>query len=149
MTTTVLARLQSSGLDATTLLVLPAAAIIAATFVYPFLYGLVLSFHPKAGGPLANYAQFFADPFLYDTIATTVWLSVPVTLLNVAISVPIALRVRLMRHQRLLTTILVVPNHPRHRPRRPGPAQLSRPARLVQSNPHGHRPHPRPRPPAP
>lgn len=109
MTSRTLSRLQASGLDATTLLVLPAAAIIAATFLYPFLYGLVLSFHPKVGGPLANYAQFFDDPFLYDTIATTVWLSVPVTLLNVAISVPIALRVRLMRHQRLLTTILVVP----------------------------------------
>ena len=117
MTTTVLGRLQArglgrlkaNGLDATTLLVLPAALVIAATFLYPFLYGFVLSFHPKEGGPLANYAQFFADPFLYDTIATTVWLSVPVTLLNVAISVPIALRVRLMRHQRLLTTILVIP----------------------------------------
>ncbi len=31
------------------------------------------------------------------------------TLLNVLVSVPIALRVRLMRHQRLLTTILVIP----------------------------------------
>ena len=33
----------------------------------------------------------------------------PVTLLNVMLSIPVALRVRLMRHQRLLTTILVVP----------------------------------------
>ncbi|MDT7950293.1 MAG: sugar ABC transporter permease [Acetobacteraceae bacterium] len=102
-------RLQTRGLDGTTLLVLPAAAVIVATFVYPFLYGLVLSFHPKQGGALANYAQFFSDPFLYQTIWTTIVLSVPVTLLNVVISVPIAFRVRLMRRQRLLTTILVVP----------------------------------------
>ena len=33
----------------------------------------------------------------------------PVTLLNLSLAVPVALRVRHMRHQRLLTTILVVP----------------------------------------
>ena len=33
----------------------------------------------------------------------------PVTLLNVVLSIPVALRVRLMRRQRLLTTILVIP----------------------------------------
>ena len=104
-----LANLSARGLDGTTLLALPAVAIIAAIFVYPFLYGLILSFRPKVGGLLANYIGFFSDPFLYDTIWTTILLSVPVTFLNVAISVPIALRVRLMRHQRLLTTILVVP----------------------------------------
>ena len=102
-------RLAARGLDGVMLLVLPAAAFLILTFVYPFLYGLVLSFHPKQGGALANYAQFFSDPFLYQTIWTTLVLSVPVTLLNVVISIPIAFRVRLMRRQRLLTTILVVP----------------------------------------
>ena len=80
-----------------------------ALFVYPFLYGLFLSFTPKQGGALANYAKFFADPYLYDTIGTTLLIAVPVTLLNVIISVPVALRVRLLRRQRLLTTILVIP----------------------------------------
>jgi putative spermidine/putrescine transport system permease protein len=56
-----------------------------------------------------TYAAFFADPFLYDTIATTLAIAVPATLLNVVLSVPVALRVRLMRRQRLLTTILVIP----------------------------------------
>ena len=103
-------RLAARGLDGLTLLVIPAAALLIATFVYPFLYGLVLSFEPKAGGgAFANYARFFSDPFLYQTIGTTLWLSVPVTLLNLALAVPIAFRVRLMRRQRLLTTILVVP----------------------------------------
>ncbi len=103
-------RLAVRGLDGLTLLVLPAAAFLIATFVYPFLYGLVLSFEPKAGGHfLANYRKFFSDPFLFQTIGTTLWLSVPVTLLNLALAVPIAFRVRLMRRQRLLTTILVVP----------------------------------------
>jgi putative spermidine/putrescine transport system permease protein len=36
-------------------------------------------------------------------------LAVPVTVLNVVASIPVALRVRLVKHQRILTTILVVP----------------------------------------
>ncbi len=102
-------RLAQRGLDGVTLLVLPAVLFVLALFVYPFLYGLFLSFTPKAGGWLSNYEKFFADPFLYDTILTTLVIAVPVTVLNVAVSVPVALRVRLMRRQRLLTTILVIP----------------------------------------
>ena len=56
------ARLAARGLDATTLLVLPAALFVVALFVYPFLYGLVLSFYPKEGGVFANYIKFFSDP---------------------------------------------------------------------------------------
>jgi putative spermidine/putrescine transport system permease protein len=102
-------RLAARGIDGLTLLAVPAALFLVLTFVYPFLYGLVLSFHPKVGGALSNYITFFSDPFLYDTIGKTLWLSIPVTLLNLALAVPIAFRVRLMRRQRLLTTILVVP----------------------------------------
>lgn len=102
-------RLAARGLDATTLLVLPALLAIVGLFVYPFLYGLVLSFQPKAGEWSANYARFLSDPFLYDTVWTTLRLAVPVTILNLVLAVPIAMRVRLMRRQRLLTTILVLP----------------------------------------
>ena len=101
-------RMAARGMDGLTLLVAPAAIFLFAVFVYPFLYGLVLSFQPKDGGALfANYTKFFGDPFLYDTIAKTLWLAIPVTLLNLLLAVPIAMRVRLMRRQRLLTTILV------------------------------------------
>jgi putative spermidine/putrescine transport system permease protein len=102
-------RLAQRGLDGTTLLVIPALLFVLLLFVYPFVYGFWLSFMPKKGGWLANYARFFADPFLYHTIFTTLWLAVPVTIVNIAVSVPVAMRVRLMRRQRLLTTILVVP----------------------------------------
>ena len=102
-------KLAARGLDGTILLILPAVALVVALFVYPFLYGLNLSFEPKEGGRLANYARFFADPFLYGTISTTLWLALPVTLLNLALAVPVAVRVRLMHRQRLLTTILVLP----------------------------------------
>jgi putative spermidine/putrescine transport system permease protein len=96
-------------LDAVTLLVLPAVLFVIALFVYPFVYGFVLSFEPKQGGWLANYRKFFSDPFLYDTIGATFWLAVPATLINVLISIPVAMRVRVMSHRRVLTTILVIP----------------------------------------
>src|SRR5262249_15368273 len=102
-------RLAARRLDGVTLLVVPAVAFVLLLFVYPFLYGLWLSFQPKEGGWLANYAKFFADPFLYETIAKTLWIAVPATLFNVLISIPVAMRMRLMHRQRLLTTILILP----------------------------------------
>jgi putative spermidine/putrescine transport system permease protein len=102
-------RLALYDLDGVTLLVLPAALFVVALFVYPFLYGFVLSFEPKKGTWLANYAKFFSDPFLYDTIEATFRLAIPATLINVLVSIPVALRVRRMRNRRILTTILVIP----------------------------------------
>jgi len=102
-------RLAARGLDGLTLLVLPAVLFLLALFIYPFLYGLVLSFEPKQGGMFANYQRFFSDRFLYGTIATTLWLALPVTVATLLLAIPIAFRVRLMKNQRLLTTILVIP----------------------------------------
>ena len=102
-------RLARRGIDGVTLLVVPSALFVLALFIYPFLYGLALSFAPKQGGWLANYEKFFSDPFYYETIWKTLRLAIPVTLISVTLSIPIALRVRLMRRQRLLTTILVLP----------------------------------------
>lgn len=103
-------RLANRGIDGVTLLVLPALLFVLAVFVYPFLYGLVLSFNPpESTDPLGNYKTFFSDPYLYRTISTTLWLAVPVTVLSLVLAVPIAMRVRLMQRQRLLTTILVLP----------------------------------------
>jgi putative spermidine/putrescine transport system permease protein len=102
-------RLALREVDGVTLLVLPAVIFVVALFVYPFLYGFVISFQPKAGDWLANYRKFFSEPFLYDTIFATLWLAIPATLINVLISIPVAMRVRLMRHRRILTTILVIP----------------------------------------
>ena len=102
-------RLAARGIDGLTLLVLPAVLFLLALFIYPFLYGLVLSFEPKQGGMFANYQRFFSDRFLYGTIATTLWLALPVTIATLLLAIPIAFRVRLMKNQRLLTTILVIP----------------------------------------
>jgi putative spermidine/putrescine transport system permease protein len=102
-------RLALRGLDGTTLLVLPALVFLLAIFVYPVLYGLWLSFNPKEGGPLSNYIAFFSDPYQYGTLWTTFSLAFPVTLISILVAIPIAMRVRLMKNPRLLTTILVLP----------------------------------------
>jgi putative spermidine/putrescine transport system permease protein len=102
-------RLAARGIDGTTLLALPALLALLALFVYPFIYGLVVSFAPKVGPFYENYRKFFDDPFLRSTIWHTLALAVPTTILNILLAVPIAFRVRLMKHQRLLTTILLLP----------------------------------------
>jgi putative spermidine/putrescine transport system permease protein len=103
-------RLAERGLDRQLLLLLPALACVLLLFVYPFVYGIGLSFQPGHGGALGSYREFFTDAYQRDTIATTLGLSLPAALLNVAASVPIAYRMRgRFRGKRLLTTVLVVP----------------------------------------
>jgi putative spermidine/putrescine transport system permease protein len=97
-------------LDPALLLVVPAAAFMLLLFVYPFLYGLVLSFNPKEGGWLANYRFFFTTDNEWPTIWTTLKLALPATLINVGFALPIAYKMRAKsRYQRWVTTILVVP----------------------------------------
>jgi len=96
--------------DRTLLLVVPAAAFMLLLFVYPFLYGLALSFNPKEGGLLANYTHFFTTDNLWPTIWITLKLALPATLINVGFALPIAFKMRVKTpYQRWVTTILVVP----------------------------------------
>jgi putative spermidine/putrescine transport system permease protein len=96
--------------DRALLLVLPAALFMILLFIYPFIYGLVLSFEPLKGGWLANYHKFFTEDRLWPTIWTTLRLALPATLINVFVALPIAFRMRVRtRHQRLITALLVVP----------------------------------------
>jgi putative spermidine/putrescine transport system permease protein len=102
-------RAAARGVDGVTLLILPAVLLMLVFFLYPFAYGFVLAFMPAKGGWAANYLAFFSDPYLYNTIGTTLRLAIPVTVFSLILAVPIALKVRLMRRQRLLTTVLVIP----------------------------------------
>jgi len=96
--------------DRVLLLVVPAAAFMLLLFVYPFLYGLALSFNPKEGGALANYTRFFTTDNLWPTIWTTLRLAIPATLINVGVALPIAFKMRVKSpYQRWATTILVIP----------------------------------------
>jgi len=91
-------------------LVVPAVLFMLLVFVYPFLYGLGLSFAPNEGDWLANYRKFFADGHLWRTIVTTFDIALPATLINVGLALPIAFRLRSKtRYQKWVTTILVVP----------------------------------------
>jgi putative spermidine/putrescine transport system permease protein len=103
-------RLADRGVDRVLLLLVPGVLFLGLLFVYPFLYGLQLSFLPANGDALGNYKNFFADSYLSDTIWTTLSLGVPAALFNVLVSVPIAYRMRArFRFKRTITTLLVVP----------------------------------------
>ncbi len=104
-------RLAERGVDSQLLLLLPAIVFVVGLFIYPFLYGLGLSFQPtKGGGALADYKRFFDDAFQRDTIWKTLRLAIPAALFNVLASVPIAYRMRgRFRGKRLVTTLLVIP----------------------------------------
>jgi putative spermidine/putrescine transport system permease protein len=97
-------------LDGAYLLLVPGVVLVLALFIYPFLFGVGLSFHPLEGGALADYQRFFTDPRLWRTIPTTLGIAVPATLINLGLALPVAYRMRVPRPGRkLLTTILVVP----------------------------------------
>ena len=96
--------------DRAILLVVPAAAFMLLLFVYPFLYGLFLSFEPKDALTIENYRRFFSDERLWPTIWTTLRLALPVTIINVFVALPIAYKMRVKSpYQRVVTTVLVVP----------------------------------------
>ncbi len=84
-------RLAERGIDRLLLLLVPGVLALVLLFVYPFLYGLRLSFQPQQGsGVFANYRTFFTDSYLRDTIWITFKLALPAALINVLASVPIA-----------------------------------------------------------
>jgi putative spermidine/putrescine transport system permease protein len=110
MAATTAPTLARAPFDRTLLLVVPGAAFMLLLFVYPFLYGLVLSFQPTEGGALHNYTLFFTTDNLWPTIWTTLRLALPATLINVFVALPIAYKMRVKSpYQRLVTTILVIP----------------------------------------
>ena len=88
-----------------------------ALFVYPFSYGIGLTFQPLAatqeqwgGGVLANYVAFFRDAFVFDSIWLTMRLALPAALFNVLVSIPVAFKLRhRFRGKRTLQTLLVLP----------------------------------------
>jgi putative spermidine/putrescine transport system permease protein len=104
-------RLAERGVDRMLLLLLPGVIFLIVLFIYPFCYGLGLSFQPRhSTDPLYNYKQFFDSGYQRNTIWITLRIALPAALLNVLASVPIAYRMRrLRRGRRLLTTLLVVP----------------------------------------
>ncbi len=104
-------RLAERGIDWSLLLLLPAVAVIAGLFLYPFLYGLSISFQPQKGeGIFANYSAFFSDPYLAGSIWKTLRLAVPVAVVSVALAAPLAYQCRRdFRGRRWVTLVLMLP----------------------------------------
>ena len=104
------ADLRKAPIDKIPFLVVPAVLFLVGLFIYPFLYGFVLSFQPAKGDWLENYRVFFSDSRAWKTVITTFQIALPATIINVFFAVPIAFRMRhKSRYQRWVTTILVVP----------------------------------------
>jgi len=110
-------RLADRGIDNSLLMLVPALVFAVALFLYPFSYGIGLTFQPSpatqerwGGGVFANYLAFFKDPFVFDSIWLTMRLALPVALFNVLASIPVAFKLRhRFRGKKLLTTLLVLP----------------------------------------
>jgi len=104
-------RLADRGIDWSLLFLAPAVLVIVALFVYPFVYGIGISFQPmNGGGALANYRGFFTDPYMYGTIFKTLRLAVPVALLSVLVAAPVAYQARRdFRGRKVLTALLMLP----------------------------------------
>ncbi|TFD20081.1 ABC transporter permease [Cryobacterium sp. TMS1-13-1] len=110
-------RLAERGVDTKLLLLVPAIVFALLLFVYPFAYGIGLTFQPLAatqeqwgGGFFANYVAFFKDAFIFDSVWITLRLALPAALFNVLVSIPIAFKLRSkFRGKRMLQTLLVLP----------------------------------------
>lgn len=110
-------RLAERGVSTRLLLLVPAVVFAIALFVYPFVYGIGLTFQPLpatqakwGGGILANYLAFFNDSFVFDSVWLTMRLALPAALFNVLISIPVAFKLRSkFRGKRTLQTLLVLP----------------------------------------
>ncbi|WP_308121861.1 ABC transporter permease [Actinotalea ferrariae] len=110
-------RLAERGIDGSLLMLLPAVVFTVVLFIYPFTYGIGLTFQPAfwiqdqwGADAFANYRAFFGDPFIFDSIYLTMRLALPVALFNVLASIPVAYKLRhRFRGKKLLTTLLVLP----------------------------------------
>ncbi len=93
---------------------LPAFLIVVVLFVYPLLYGIVFSFRGgyvgEGGWTLDNYVTFFTNSYLFSTIGVTFKVTLPVTLVSVGVSIPLAYYVRRgIKFERLTTALLILP----------------------------------------
>lgn len=103
-------RLKAHGIDRGLLLAAPAVLLVVVLFVYPFLYGLMLSFQPQHGDAFTSYRQFFTDAYLSSTIWDTLRLALPVAAVNVAGAMAAAYPLRRARRGRgALSTAFIVP----------------------------------------
>ena len=93
------------------LLLLPVILFISLLFIYPFFYGLFLSFTKGDGSfILENYRRFFTDYWELRTIGVTLKLAIPATIINVLLAIPFAYYMRRgLKGEKLVTFFLILP----------------------------------------
>jgi putative spermidine/putrescine transport system permease protein len=109
-----LARRPRRRFDPSLLVIGPAVLFVIGLFVYPFVYGLALSFQPygdnEVNGPLGSYMAFFGDARERLSIWNTLKLAVPATLIDVGLALPLAYRLRRpVPGQRVIAALFVIP----------------------------------------
>ncbi|AYG03782.1 ABC transporter permease [Gryllotalpicola protaetiae] len=104
-------RWAAKGVDKTLWLLAPALIITVGLFIYPFIYGVMISFQPLAGGnPLQNYIDFFTSSYQRSSIWKTLRLAIPVAVVSLIIATPIAYRARRnFRGRQALTLVIMLP----------------------------------------
>lgn len=94
------------------LMLMPGLLFVLFLFIYPFLYGLYLSFTDGTNGnfTLNNYIHFFGDWWEFRTIGVTLYISLPVTILNIVLAIPFAYYMRHgIKHEKIITFFLILP----------------------------------------
>jgi putative spermidine/putrescine transport system permease protein len=104
-------RLGERGIDYSLLMLLPAILVIAGLFLYPFIYGVSISFQPQTGGgAFANYKNFFTDSYQLDSVFKTLRLALPVALVAIGLAAPLAYQCRRdFRGRKLVTLVVMLP----------------------------------------
>lgn len=89
----------------------PALLFILLLFIYPFFYGIYLSFTNVDGAfTLENYIKFFTDVWESRTVWITLSIAVPATLINVLLAIPFAYYMRHgIKGEKLITFFLIIP----------------------------------------
>lgn len=89
----------------------PALLFILFLFIYPFFYGIFLSFTNADGAfTLENYIKFFTDVWESRTIWITLSIAIPATLINVFLAIPFAYYMRHgIKGEKLITFFLIIP----------------------------------------
>ncbi len=89
----------------------PAVLFVLLLFIYPFFYGLFMSFTTSEGSfTFANYIRFFTDARDFQTIWTTLKIALPITIIGVGLAVPFAYYMRRgIKGEKIITFFLIVP----------------------------------------
>jgi putative spermidine/putrescine transport system permease protein len=92
-------------------IILPALLFLMVLFIYPFIYGLILSFTDASSSfTVNNFIKFFTDPWEFRTIGITMSIALPATIINIILAIPFAYYMRHgIKGEKIVTFFLIIP----------------------------------------